>query len=177
MQTKVIQTASEVPIELHHADAPIKHTRDRGLLLIGLFKLGKALFFMAIGAGALQFLHKDLGDTILHLASKLHVDAEGRLVEFLMAKADLIDHHRLRQISMGTFAYSALALIEGVGLMMEQTWAEYLTLGLTISFLPWELFELARDANWFRFGLLIINLLVLGYLLWLLKRKRRAGNH
>ncbi len=167
MQTKVIQTETAET----QADAPAKHSRDRGLLLIGLFKLGKAIFFGAIGAGALQFIHKDLGETILRLAGRLHVDAEGRLVELLMSKVDLIDHHRLRQISMGTFAYSALSLCEGVGLVLEQAWAEYLTLGLTISFLPWELFELYRDANWFRVGLLIINLLVLGYLIWLLRRK------
>jgi uncharacterized membrane protein (DUF2068 family) len=174
MQTKVIQTEHDIPEAPAQAGAEPKPARDRGLLLIGLFKLGKSIFFFAIGAGALQFLHKDLGETILRLAPRLHVDAEGKLVELLMSKVDLLDHHRLRQISMGTFAYSALALVEGVGLMLEKSWAEYLTLGLTISFLPWELFELARDANWFRFGLLVINLLVLGYLLWLLKRKRRT---
>lgn len=176
MQTRVIQTEHGASQDKAQPAASAKPPRDRGLLLIGLFKLGKALFFMAIGAGALQFLHKDLGETVLHLAYRLHVDAEGKLVELLMAKVDLIDHHRLRQISMGTFAYSALALVEGVGLMMEQSWAEYLTLGLTVSFLPWELFEIARDANWFRFGLLLINLLVLGYLLWLLRRKRSAAS-
>jgi uncharacterized membrane protein (DUF2068 family) len=173
MQTKVLQSESE----LAPAAATAKPSRDRGLLLIGLFKLGKSIFFFAIGAGALQFLHKDLGETILHLAQKLHVDAEGKLIELLMSKVDLIDHHRLRQISIGTFGYSALALVEGVGLMMEKSWAEYLTLGLTISFLPWELFELWRDANWFRVGLLLINLLVLGYLLWLLKRKRHRKQY
>ena len=170
MQTKVIQTETDAPLE----EAPAKHLRDRGLLLIGLFKLGKALFFLGIGAGALHFIHKDLGDSILRLARSLRFDEESRFVELAMAKVDLIDHHRLREISMASIAYSVLALTEGVGLLLEQTWAEYLTLGLTISFLPWELFELARDANWFRFGLLVINLLVLGYLLWLLKRTRKT---
>jgi len=174
MQTKVIQTAGDVPHVPVHANAQETHARDRGLLLIGLFKLGKALFFLGIGAGALHFIHKDLGDSILRLARALRFDEESRFVELMMAKVDLIDHHRLREISIASIAYSVLALTEGVGLMLEQTWAEYLTLGLTISFLPWELFELARDPNWFRVGLLAINLLVLGYLLWLLKRKRRA---
>jgi uncharacterized membrane protein (DUF2068 family) len=92
-----------------------------------------------------------------------------------MTQVDLIDHHRLREISMATFAYAALALTEGVGLMLEKAWAEYLTLGLTLSFLPWELYELARHTTWFRAGLLLINLIVLAYLLWLLRRKREAS--
>ena len=88
--------------------------RDRGLLLIGLFKLAKAIFFFCIGAGALHLLHKDLGDEILRLAVKLKFDPESRFVALLLDKVDLIDAHRLRQISVATFGYSALALTEGV---------------------------------------------------------------
>ncbi len=42
-------------------------------------------------------------------------------------------------------------------------------------FLPWELWELARRPSWVRLGLLLINLAVLGYLLWLLERKKKAA--
>jgi uncharacterized membrane protein (DUF2068 family) len=149
-----------------------KHSHDRGLLLIGLFKLGKAIFFFALGIGALHLLHKDLADEMLRLATALKFDPESKFVTLLMEKVDMIDTHRLIQISFATFAYSALALTEGIGLMLEKVWAEYLTLILTISFLPWELYELARHPNWFRLSLLLINLAVLGYLLWLLRRKK-----
>jgi uncharacterized membrane protein (DUF2068 family) len=154
-----------------HSGHAAKH--DRGLLLIGLFKLGKAILFFCIGVGAIRLLHKDLGDELLKLASALKFDQESRMVALLMEKVDLIDQHRLREIGFATFAYSALALTEGVGLMREKVWAEYLTLFLTIAFLPWELYELARHPNWFRLGLLVINLLVLAYLVWLLQRKKQ----
>ena len=144
-----------------------------GLLAIGLFKLSKSVFFFGVGIGALHMVHKDLGNEIMHLAQELRfVDPESRIVLLLMKKADLIDAARLREIEFGTFAYSALALVEGIGLMRQKVWAEYLTLGLTIAFLPWELFELAREPNLFRLGLLLTNLLVLGYLLWFLRKKR-----
>jgi uncharacterized membrane protein (DUF2068 family) len=151
------------------------HRRDRGLLAIGLFKLGKAILFFGIGIGALHLLHKDLGDEVMRLATALKFDPESRFVTILLDKVDLIDAHRLKQISAATFAYSALALTEGIGLLLEKVWAEYLTLFLTISFLPWELFELARRPDWFRLSLLLINLAVLAYLLWLLRRKRQNG--
>lgn len=146
--------------------------RDRGLLAIGLFKLGKAVLFFCIGIGALHLLHKDLGDEVLRLATALKFDPESRFVTVLLNKIDLIDAHRLKQISAATFGYSALALTEGIGLMLEKVWAEYLTLFLTISFLPWEVFELVRKPSWFRLSLLLINLAVLAYLVWLLRRKR-----
>ena len=148
---------------------------DRGLLLIGIFKLAKAIFFFCIGAGAVHLLHKDVGDEVTRLALRLRFDPESRLVALLLQKADLIDAHRLRQISVGTFGYSALALTEGIGLLLEKVWAEYLTLILTVSFLPWELFELVRRPDWFRLSLLIINLAVLAYLVWLLRRKNLLG--
>lgn len=147
-------------------------SHDRGLLLIGLFKLAKAIFFFCIGVGAIHLLHKDLEDEVMRLAVRFKFDPESRFVSLLLDKIDLIDAHRLREISVATFAYSALALTEGVGLLLEQVWAEYLTLILTVSFLPWELYELARRPDWFRVSLLLINLAVLGYLIWLLRRKK-----
>ena len=159
-----------------HERASGEHLRrDRGLLLIGLFKLGKAILFFALGVGAIHLLHKDIGDEVMRLATALKFDPESRFVALLLDKADLIDAHRLKQISLATFGYSALALTEGVGLLLEKVWAEYLTLCLTVSFLPWELYELARQPNWFRLSLLLINLAVLWYLVWLLRRKRVAA--
>jgi uncharacterized membrane protein (DUF2068 family) len=149
--------------------------RDRGLLAIGIFKLGKAILFFALGMGAIHLLHKDLGDEIMRIATALKFDPESKIVTLLLEKVDLIDAHRLKQISLATFGYSILALTEGIGLMLEKVWAEYLTLTLTISFLPWEVFELFRHPNWFRLSLLLINLAVLAYLVWLLKKKKAAA--
>lgn len=145
---------------------------DRGLLLIGLFKLGKSILFFCIGLGAIHLLHKDLGDVVMRVAMALKFDPESRFVALLLNKVDLIDVHKLKLISLGTFAYSAVALTEGVGLVLEKVWAEYLTLILTISFLPWEMYELVRRPNWYRLSLLLINLAVLAYLVWLLRRKK-----
>jgi uncharacterized membrane protein (DUF2068 family) len=161
-----------IQVEERGADPNPGGPHDRGLLLIGLFKLAKAIFFFCIGVGAIHLLHKDLEDEVMRLAQRFKFDPESRFVALLLDKVDLIDAHRLRQISLATFAYSAVALTEGVGLLLEKVWAEYLTLILTISFLPWELYELARRPDWFRLSLLLINLAVLAYLIWLLQRKK-----
>ncbi len=156
----------------HGAWVPLAGHRDTGLLAIAIFKLGKAILFFCLGIGAVHLLHKDLADEVLRLATALKFDPESRFVSVMLDKVDLIDAHRLREIGAATFAYSALALTEGIGLFLQKVWAEYLTLILTVSFLPWELYELARRPGWFRLALLVINLLVLGYILWLLQRKK-----
>jgi uncharacterized membrane protein (DUF2068 family) len=146
------------------------------LLAIGVFKLTKSIFFFCLGIGAFHLLlHRDLAEEATRLANALHFEPEWRITALLTEKVTLIDQRQLREIGFATFAYSAIALVEGIGLMLEKVWAEYLTLSLTVMFLPWELWELARRPSWVRLGLLLINLAVLGYLLWLLERKKKAA--
>ena len=176
MSDGVIQENSAIqPLGMDTSDEAVHHHHDRGLLLIGVFKLAKSAFFFGMGIGAIHLLHKDLGDEAMKLAVALHRDPEGRFVSFLMQKVDLIDAHRLREASMFSFAYAALALTEGYGLMLEKPWAEYLTLGLTISFLPWELYELVKSPDLARVGLILANIAVLLYLVWLLRRKKQKA--
>jgi uncharacterized membrane protein (DUF2068 family) len=176
MSESAIQERLEiVETKAGHKAKARKH--DRGLLLIGLFKLSKSAFFFAVGIGAIRLLHKDLGDVAMRVAAALKLDVEGRFVTFLVEKVDLIDMRHLREAGLGAFAYSALALLEGIGLMMEKTWAEYLTVGLTVSFLPWELYELAKHPDLVRLALLLANLAVLAYLLWLLRKMKLEARH
>lgn len=150
----------------------------RGLLLIGLFKLSKAILSVALGVGALRLLHKDIAAVVLHVADVLKIDPENHLVSLLLSKADLIGAQQLRHFSFLTFTYAALCLIEGTGLMLEKRWAEYFTVTLTTLALPWECFELYKAFTVARIVLLILNLAVLAYLIWLLRRdlpRRRAA--
>jgi uncharacterized membrane protein (DUF2068 family) len=148
--------------------------RNRWLELIALYKLLQAALLVSIGFGALRLLHKDIADILTNLAMALRMNPEGRLVGFLLDKASLLDDHRLRQISLFLFSYAALGLLEGVGLMLEKVWAEYLTSLITASFLPFEIFELMHRVTWFRIGLLVVNLAVLAYLVAHLIRRKTA---
>jgi uncharacterized membrane protein (DUF2068 family) len=89
---------------------------------------------------------------------------------------DDVTAHRLKQIGVATFFYAGLRVTEGVGLVLEKVWAEHLTIAVTVSFLPWEMYEIFRRLDMFRLGLLVTNLIVLIYLVWSLgRRNRRLG--
>lgn len=167
------QTPLTFSSETHQASTtPVEGSvHDRGLLAIAIFKMAKSAFFFCLGMGFVHFLHKDLGDEVLKLARILHRDPESKLVTLLLEKVDLVDAHRLKQLGIGTFAYSALALTEGIGLLLERTWAEFLTLAITVSFVPWEIYEMVKHVTWMKVILFAGNLAVLGYLVWLLERK------
>ena len=138
--------------------------RNRWLVLIAAFKLSQALLFTAIGVGALRLVGKDIGDLLTRLAEHLHFSSEPRFIDFILEKSSLVNDHLLRRIGAAVFIYAGLDLIEGIGLYLEKTWAEYLTLAITASFLPWEIFEELRRVTWMRSGLLAVNMLVVFYL-------------
>jgi len=146
---------------------------QRGLLLIGLFKLTKALLSIALGIGALKLLHHDIAVVVLRVADALKIDPESHLIGLLMMKANLIGATQLRHFSILTFGYAVVCLVEGTGLMLEKRWAEYFTVTLTAMALPLECFELYKEFTILRITLLIVNLAVLAYLIWLLRRQLR----
>jgi uncharacterized membrane protein (DUF2068 family) len=158
------------------ADAPGTQRQSspehrRGLLLIGLFKLSKAVLSVALGVGALKLLHHNIAAAVLHIADVLRIDPENHLIWLLLNKVDLVDPAELRHFSALTFIYAALCLVEGTGLMLEKRWAEYFTVTLTGLALPWECFELYKEFTVPRISLLLVNLAVLVYLIWLLRRQ------
>jgi len=80
----------------------------------------------------------------------------------------------LKRAGILSFLYATVCVVEGTGLMLEKQWAEYFTVILTAMGLPWESYELMFRFSWYKVALFVINLAVLLYLLWILK-KRREG--
>jgi uncharacterized membrane protein (DUF2068 family) len=154
-----------------HGSAPKRKRPNGGLVVIAVFKLLKALLFVFIGIGVLNLLHKDIVDVLTKIATDLRFDPDSRFISLLLDKAALINDNRLRLISLGVFSYALLDIVEGVGLLLEKVWAEYLTLIITASFLPWEIFEILRRITWFRVGLTVANVLVVLYLLYFVVRQ------
>jgi uncharacterized membrane protein (DUF2068 family) len=107
---------------------------------------------------------KDLDDLIGQLGDFLR-SPESRFVNFLYDRASLVSDPMLRRIGFLAFSYAGLSLAEGIGLFLEKAWGEYLTLAITASFLPWEVFEVFHRVTWIRVGLLVVNTLVFLYLL------------
>jgi uncharacterized membrane protein (DUF2068 family) len=153
-----------------------KKQHNKGLILIAIYKGLQAALFFAVGIGALRLLHKDVGDVFEDLRDSLHFSPESRLVNFLLEKASLIDDPILRRIGAVAFSYAALSLAEGTGLYLEKAWGELLTLVITASFLPWEVFEVIRHVTWMRIALLVINTLVFIYLLKVVALRRKPSD-
>jgi len=136
---------------------------SRGLWLIAAFKLVKGLGLLILGIGALKLLHRDVAAE-MERCNLLRFDPQNHLIRKLLEKIGMIDDRKLKELSIGTFFYSGLLLTEGVGLALQQRWAEYVTIVTTASLLPLEIFEITKHVSVARIALLLINIAVVVYL-------------
>src|SRR5216110_2609913 len=83
-------------------------SHGRGLRLIAVFKLLKGLALLALGIGALKLLHKDVAAVVEHWINIFQVDPHSHYIQLLLAKLSIVDDRRLKELSVGTFIYSAI---------------------------------------------------------------------
>jgi uncharacterized membrane protein (DUF2068 family) len=141
------------------------------LVLIGLFKLLKALLLIAIGIGAIKLLHKDLVGTVVHWTQVLGVDPDNRFVHGMLVRIFRVTPKQLKELSVGTFLYAGLFAVEGIGLLLGKRWAEYFTIVTTSGLIPLEIFELARHFTVTKLVVALVNVLIVWYLV------RRVRSH
>lgn len=134
------------------------------LVLIGMFKLLKALLLVVAGIGAIRLLHKDVADTVMHWIEVLRVDPDNRFLHGVLARIFRVTPKQLRELSVGTFIYAGLFATEGIGLLLGKRWAEYFTVVTTSGFIPLEIFELARHFTVTKVVVTLINVLIVWYL-------------
>jgi uncharacterized membrane protein (DUF2068 family) len=151
---------------------PANRRSPRILLAIALFKLVKSILLIAVGIGALNLLHKDVAQTVLHLVDVLRVDRDNRFIHGLLNRAFSISPNQLKATSIGTFVYAGLLLTEGAGLLLRKRWAEYFTIITTGGLVPLEIYELSKHVTATKTGVLIVNVAIVVYLVVRVRRTR-----
>ncbi len=155
----------------HHIHAPSP------LRIIAAFKFLKGVGLLLLAIGALSLLHKDVDELARRIILFFHFDPERRFFHWAIAKLTLVDDRKLKELSAGTFTYSLLLLTEGIGLWMKKTWAEYLTIIATGAFIHFEIYLIFHRFGWGRVCVIAINIAVVWYLIFELRRYRRIHKH
>jgi uncharacterized membrane protein (DUF2068 family) len=150
-------------------------SHSRGLLLIAVFKLFKALTLLAVGIGALNLMHKDVAAELQRWIELLRVDPHNHYIHWVLEKLSILDARRLKELSVGTFFYSALYFTEGVGLALRKRWAEYFTIVSTSLFIPLEIYELAKRVTLAKGIVMLVNAGIVAYLVMDLRRNTKKA--
>jgi uncharacterized membrane protein (DUF2068 family) len=149
---------------------------SKTLWIIAAFKLAEGVLILFVAVGVLKLLHHDVAAVVADWISALRIDPHNEYIHWLFAKLGVLDDHRLKQISAGSFVYATLRITEGIGLLCRQRWAEYLVVIATGLFIPLEVYEILKHASAPRIFVFVINLGVMGYLIANLYRTRRKDS-
>ena len=142
----------------------MKTPEDHLIRLIAIFKLLKAALLIAVGVGAFRLLHKDLGGLAEHWIKDLRFDPGRHFLDVVVAKASNVSPSQIQKLGVGSLVYAGLFLTEGIGLWLRKRWAEWLTVIITSSLVPVEIYEIYRHPSWVKLGVLAINVAIVLYL-------------
>ena len=145
------------------------HARNRttALVVIAVWRLIKCAFMFAVAIGAASLMHGEARDTLLRWAHDLHLNPDGWIVRSMLAQGIAFGAAALFGVS---FALGMLYGVEGVGLALGERWAEWLTVVATGLLIPIEVYEVLFHFSVLKLLVLIGNVLIVAYLVWLLRR-------
>ena len=150
----------------------MKPSHDRLIRLIAAFKLLKAALLIALGVGAFRLLHRDVAGVLEHWVEAFRLDPASRFVDTALGKASNLSPGQIKKLGLGSFLYAALFLTEGIGLWLLKRWAEWLTIIITSSLVPLEVYEIQRHLTPVKLTVLVVNLAIVGYLIYRIRAGR-----
>jgi uncharacterized membrane protein (DUF2068 family) len=159
--------------------APARRRALDGLRVIALFKFGKAALLIATGYGVHLLANVTRLERLYGWADTLTDSFAQRMLLRGLSWVEGLGATRIHIVVAVTLGYTAVVLAEGIGLWLRRAWAEWFTVIATASLIPFELWELAARPNR-RLAVLVtlmINLAVVWYLVWLLRRTSKRFTH
>ena len=146
--------------------------RSRRLLkLIAAERIVRSVLLVAAGVYLLTHLDKDFGNLAAKVLKAVELDPRRPFFHRIVTYLHDLHASEIKIAALLAIGYGILELVEGIGLWMDQLWAEYLTVIATSLLLPYELYELIHRPTIWKVGGIAINILIVVYLARLLRRR------
>jgi uncharacterized membrane protein (DUF2068 family) len=92
----------------------------------------------------------------------------------MLERAANLTPNNIKGLGIVSFIYAGLFLTEGIGLWLVKRWAEWFTVIITSSLVPLEVYEIYRHPSPIKILVLVINIAVVGYLLYRIRTDRSS---
>jgi uncharacterized membrane protein (DUF2068 family) len=129
----------------------------------------KGVFVLLMGLCALLLVHQDVWLFAESLLAVFHINPDRHFALVFLDYADNVTDARLWAAARIAFAYSTLRFVEAYGLWKARPWAEWVACVSGTLLLPFEIRELLRGVTLLRSALLLGNLVIVLYMLYVLR--------
>jgi uncharacterized membrane protein (DUF2068 family) len=145
----------------------------RGIRVIAVFEALKGGLVLSAGLGLLSLVHQDLQAAAERLVRHSHLDPARHYPRIFIEAASHTNDARLRSLAALAFLYAAVRFVEAYGLWQTRVWAEWFAIIAGSLFLPVEVYEIFRRPTGMRGLVLLTNLFIVAYLVYVLLSNRR----
>jgi len=130
---------------------------------------------LAVGLVLVTHPHTNWGTEITHLGQRLGLNPNGNWMRKLLEKVRKLPANENTLFGVIALAYAALEAAEAYGLWHRRRWGEWLTVLATSLLLIPEVWELSKGTSPLKVGALLVNLAVVAYLIWRIRRTPARG--
>ncbi len=138
---------------------------DFGVRVIIIWKLVKGGLLTVLGVTAFVLRHRDLHALATDLVEWLGIDPAGPHVEGLLDRMLTLTPGRIAGLGAAAIALAGVMFLEAWGLHRRRVWAEWLTVLVTSSLIPFEIHHLAVEPTFGKVVTLVVNVGIVVYLL------------
>ena len=158
-QSSLPQVAEESALRAHH-----EHLA--GLRAVALLETLKGVLAVFASLALFTLLHKDIGDVAENVIEFLHLNHAHRIVQAFLSAADRVSDKKIIAMACVGFAYAFIRFIEAYGLWHARAWAEWFAIISGSAYLPLEIVGLIRHTNALHWTVLLVNILVVLYMIY-----------
>lgn len=162
----------------HSAESAARSaSREAGLKIVSLFEGAKGAIVLLTGFGLLLLIHKDLHQSAADLIRYFDFNPASKYPRIFLDLADRTSDANLWAMAFAALMYSVVRFAEAVGLWLDRRWAEWFGLLTGVMYIPLELFELFKRVTLPKVIVVVVNVFVVSYLLYVLIKRRNDNNY
>jgi len=142
-----------------------------GLRTIASYEAAKGAIVLLAGLGLLGLIHRDVQEAGEELVRHFHLSPSSHYPRVFLELTTRVTDGWLWTLALGSLLYASLRFAEAYGLWRGKAWAEWLAAISGAIYVPFEVVELIKKVTALRMASLLVNLIVVGYMLLLLRRR------
>jgi uncharacterized membrane protein (DUF2068 family) len=145
----------------------------RGLSFIAAIEALKGALVLLAGFGLLSLIHHDVHAAAVALVQRFHLNPASEYPKIFVHLAGTLHDSQLLFLATCAASYALVRFIEAYGLWKGRRWAEWFAAISSGIYIPLELIELTHGITWPKVTILVVNVVVLVYMVYVLTQGKR----
>jgi len=141
--------------------------------IIGISKIVKSVLLLALAIGVTRLMSPTFHASFVVFVNQARFDPYSHHLNELLEKVLTIPAKTLQLFRVGLYLYAGLYSIEGIGLLANRKWAEWMVVVTTGGFIPIEIYEIIVHITWVKCVVMALNVVILAYLVFHLHQQHQ----